>query len=131
MRATNAVARHKRKKRILKRTKGMWGRRHALLRLGIEAVHHADKYAYIGRKRRKRDFRSLWIVRISAAARAAGMAYSRFMAGLDRAGIVLDRKALSELAIRDAAGFKALVERAKAALGAGGAAKNPAGAARP
>jgi large subunit ribosomal protein L20 len=118
MRATNAVARHKRKKRILKRTKGYWGRRHALLRLGIEAVHHADKYAYIGRKRRKRDFRSLWILRISAAARQNGIPYSRLMAGLARAKVALDRKALAETAVRDPGAFKALVEQAKAALGA-------------
>ncbi len=124
MRATNAVARHKRKKRILKRTKGYWGRRHALLRLGIEAARHAEKYAYVGRKRRKRDFRSLWIVRISAAARQNGLPYSRFMAGLARAGVALDRKSLSELAARDAGAFRALVEKAKAALAAAPAPAN-------
>jgi large subunit ribosomal protein L20 len=116
MRATNGVARRKRKKRLLKQTKGMWGRRHNLLRLSIEAVHHKHKYAYIGRKRRKRDFRRLWITRISAACRALGLNYARLIAGLNKANIALDRKQLSELAIQNPTGFAAVVEQAKAAL---------------
>src|SRR6185436_8604761 len=97
MRATNGVARHKKKKRLLKRTEGYWGRRHLLLRLGIEAVHTADKYAYVGRKRRKRDFRTLWITRIGAAARLSGLNYSQLISGLTKAGVAIDRKQLAEL----------------------------------
>ena len=116
MRATNGVARHKRKKRIMKSVKGYYGRRHLLLRTAIEAQHKAMQYAYVGRKRRKRDFRRLWITRISAAVRPLGMSYSRLINGLSKAGIELDRKQLSELAIHDAEGFKAIVEKAQAAL---------------
>ncbi len=116
MRATNGVARHKRKTRLLKKTKGYWGRRHLLLRLGIEAVKNADKYAYRDRKRRKRDFRRLWIVRIGAAARALGLNYSQLVAGLTKAGVAIDRKQLAELAVREPKGFEAVVEQAKAAL---------------
>lgn len=116
MRATNGVARHKKKTRLLKKTKGYWGRRHMLLRLGIEAVKNADKYAYRDRKRRKRDFRRLWITRIAAAARSNGFNYSLLISGLTKAGIVIDRKQLSELAIREPAAFTAICEQAKAAV---------------
>ncbi len=116
MRATNAVARLKRKRRILKATKGMWGRRHNLRRLGIEAVMKQNQYAFVGRKRRKREFRSLWTIRINAACRALGLNYSRFMAGLTKAGIAIDRKQLSELAVKEPKAFAGLVEQAKAAL---------------
>ena len=87
-----------------------------LHRSAQEAVERALKFAYTGRKRKKRDFRSLWIVRISAAAREAGLSYSKFMHGLKAAGVGLDRKVLAEVAASDAAGFGLLVERAKAAL---------------
>ena len=123
MRATNGVARRTRKKRILKLVKGYWGRRHTLHRLAIEAVHNADKSATRDRKRRKRDFRRLWITRISAACRPLGMPYSRLIAGLVKAGCTLDRKALAELAVTSPAGFAAVVEQAKAALGAAETAK--------
>jgi large subunit ribosomal protein L20 len=116
MRATNGVARHKKKTRLLKKTKGYWGRRHLLLRLGIEAVKNADKYAYRDRKRRKREFRALWITRIGAAARANGLNYSLLIAGLTKAGIAIDRKQLAELAISQPAAFTAICEQAKAAV---------------
>src|SRR5262245_66012657 len=109
MRPASGVARHKKKNRLLKKTKGYWGRRHMLLRLGIEAVKTAEKYAYRDRKRRKRDFRRLWIVRIGAGARANGLSYSQFMAGLTKAGVLIDRKQLSELAIQEPKAFTALV----------------------
>jgi len=128
MRATNAVARHKRKNRILKRTAGYWGRRHILLRVGIEAIKTADKYAFIHRKTRKRDFRTLWIVRISAGARLNGLNYSRFMSGLTKAGITIDRKQLAELAHAQPAAFAQLCETAKqnAPIAAKPAAAKPA-----
>jgi large subunit ribosomal protein L20 len=116
MRATNGVARHRRRKRILKRVKGFRGRRKNLLRTAIAAAEKADQYAYIGRKRRKRDMRRLWITRISAAARSNGMRYATFIHGLSKAGIELDRKSLSQLAIDDPAGFKAVIDQAKGAL---------------
>lgn len=118
MRATNGVARHKRKKRIMKAVKGFYGRRHLLLRTAIESMHKSWEYAYAGRKRRKRDFRRLWITRISAASRPLGVPYSRLIAGLKKAEIDLDRKQLSELAIHDHGAFAAIVETAKAALAA-------------
>jgi large subunit ribosomal protein L20 len=113
MRATNAVARHKRKKRMLKRTEGFWGRRHMLLRLGIEAVKTADKYATIHRKQRKRDFRSLWIIRIGAAAKLHGLNYSKLIAGLTKAGTRIDRKQLAALAVEQPKAFAAICELAK------------------
>ena len=113
MRATNGVARHKKKTRMLKKTKGMWGRRHLLLRLGIEAVKTAEKYAYAHRKRRKREFRALWITRINAAAHANGLNYSLLISGLTKAGIAIDRKQLSELAINQPAAFTEICEQAK------------------
>lgn len=116
MRATNAVARHKRKKRILKHVKGYYGRRHLLLRTAIEAMHKSMQYAFAGRKLKKRDFRALWITRISAACRPLGVSYSRLIHGLKGAGIEIDRKQLSEIAIRDPGAFAAIVEKAKGAL---------------
>jgi len=118
MRATNGVARHKRKNRLLKRTKGYFGRRSLLLRLGIEAVKVADRNAFRDRKRLKREMRALWIVRINAAARALGVRYSELMSGLAKAGAVIDRKQLSELATNQPTAFAALVAQAKAALAA-------------
>ena len=118
MRVTNGVARRARKKRILKAVKGFWGRRNHLLRIAIEGMHNADKSRFRDRKRRKRDFRRLWITRISAACRTGGVNYSRFMSGLNKLGTKLDRKSLSELAVSNAAAFASLVEQSKAALAA-------------
>ncbi len=106
----------KRRKKILKLAKGYWGGKSRLFRTANEAVMKSLSYAYVGRKLKKRDFRSLWITRISAACKLNGMNYSTFINGLKKAGIVLNRKILSELAVSDSAGFTALVEKAKAAL---------------
>lgn len=106
----------KRRKKILKLAKGYWGGKSRLFRTANEAVMKSLSYAYVGRKLKKRDFRSLWITRISAACKLNGMNYSTFINGLKKAGIVLNRKILSELAVSDSAGFAALVEKAKAAL---------------
>lgn len=116
MRATSAVARHKRKKRIMKRVKGFRGGRSKLLRVAKETIIRADKFAYRDRKVRKREFRKLWIIRINAATRAAGMSYSRFMNGLKKAEISVDRKMLAEMAVNDPAMFAQLVEKAQAAV---------------
>ena len=115
-RATNAPASHKRKKRILKKAKGFRGSRSKLFRTAKDAVTKSQQWAYRDRKNRKRTFRRLWIARISAGARNNGMSYSRFMEGLKAADIELDRKVLSDLAIKDEAAFTALAEKAKAAL---------------
>jgi len=102
---------------VLKQAKGYWGGRHALYRTAMEAVAKAQKYATIHRRLKKRDFRRLWILRINAACRAHGLSYSRFINGLKRANIQLDRKVLADLAVRDSQAFQKLVERAQAALG--------------
>ncbi len=107
---------HKRRKKILKLAKGYYGGKSKLFRVAKEAVMKSGQYAYIGRKQKKRNFRRLWITRISAGCKANGINYSTFMNGLKKAGISLDRKVLSNLAINDEAGFSALVEKAKAAL---------------
>ncbi|MBI5198339.1 MAG: 50S ribosomal protein L20 [Nitrospirae bacterium] len=104
-----------RRKKRLKMAKGYWGGRHRLFRTATEAVDHALVYAYRDRRTKKREFRSLWIARINAAVRPYGLSYSRFMNGLKRANIVLDRKVLSDLAITDPAGFSRLAETVKAA----------------
>ena len=114
MRVKKSVASRKRRKRILKLTKGYWGRRKNNLRRAKETLRRALAYAYRDRRRRKRDFRKLWIVRINAAVRPFNLSYSRFIAALKKSGIELDRKSLSELAIRDPEGFKTVVETAKA-----------------
>ncbi|MCA9322975.1 MAG: 50S ribosomal protein L20 [Planctomycetes bacterium] len=116
MRVTNAVPRHKRKKRLMRRARGMWGSRGTLLKITKETVLRADAYAYRDRKVRKRMFRRLWIQRLSAAAREQGLSYSQFMAGIHKAGISLDRKQMSEMAIHDPSSFSQLVSKAKAAL---------------
>lgn len=116
MRVTNAVARHRRKKRIMKRVRGFVGGRSKLLRTAKESIKRADQYAFRDRRVRKRIFRRLWIVRINAAARQNGMSYSRFINGLSKANIALDRKQLAEMAVHDAGGFAQLVEAAGAAL---------------
>ncbi len=106
------ASRHK----TLERASGFFLTKSKLHRAAQEAVERALKFAYVGRKNKKRDFRSLWIVRINAGCRQAGISYSKFMHGLKAAGVALDRKVLAEVAASDAAGFGLLVERAKAAL---------------
>ena len=115
-RATNAPASRKRRKRVLKQAAGFRGKRSKLFRQATEAVDRAMKMATEHRKTKKRDYRSLWIVRISAACRQAGLSYSRFTQGLVKAKIALNRKMLSEIAIRDPESFTQLVARAKSAL---------------
>ena len=115
-RATNAVASLRRKKRLFKRAKGFVGDRKNHLRLTSDAVMRALAYNYRHRKLRKREFRSLWIMRINAAAKMNGISYSKFMYGLKRAQCELDRKILSEMAIHDPQGFAAVVAQAKEAL---------------
>ena len=104
-----------RRKRVLNLAEGYWGAKSKLFRSATEAVDRALKYAYRDRKARKRDFRRLWIARINAAARLNGVTYSRFMAGLTKSGVIVDRKILSDLAITDPTAFTRLVETAKAA----------------
>ena len=116
MRVKRGLAAHRRHKKYLDMAKGFRGGRSRLYRTAREAVERSLAYAFVGRKQRKRDFRRLWIARISAAVKPYGMNYSRFMNGLKKAGIEMNRKSLSELAITDAAAFGALVETAKKAL---------------
>jgi large subunit ribosomal protein L20 len=115
-RVTNAPASRRRRKRVLEQAKGYFGSKSKLYRYATEAVSHALLYAYRDRRAKKRTWRSLWITRINIACRDAGMSYSRFMEGINAAGIKLDRKVLSDIAAQDAAGFKALVDQARAAL---------------
>ena len=115
-RVKGAMMTRKRRKKVLKLAKGYFGAKSRLFRVAKEAVMKSGQYAYIGRKQKKRNFRQLWITRISAACRANGVNYSTFMNGLKKAGVELNRKMLSEIAIADPAAFTALVERAKAAL---------------
>ena len=115
-RIKGALATRKRRKKILKLAKGYYGAKHKLFKTAKEAVMKSGQYAYIGRRQKKRDFRRLWITRISAAAKMNGMNYSTFMNGLKKAGIMLNRKMLAEIAVSDPAAFTALVEKAKAAL---------------
>ena len=103
--------------KILKAAKGYWGHKSKLFKVANQQVLKSGNYAYRDRRNKKRDFRKLWIVRINAACRLNNMSYSRFMNGLKKAGIDLDRKILSDIAITDAASFASLVEKAKAALG--------------
>ena len=115
-RVKGAVTTRKRHKKILKLAKGYRGAKSKLFRTANEAVMKSLVYSYIGRKQRKRDFRQLWIARINAAARMNGISYSRFMNGLKKANIEINRKMLSEIAIADPKAFTSLVEKAKAAL---------------
>ena len=115
-RATNSPASRKRRKKVLKYAKGYFGNKSKLFRYAKEAVQHAWQYAYIARKKKKSDRRGLWIVRLNAACRAAGITYSRFIEGLHAAKIELDRKVLSDLAIRDEVAFNGLVKQAQDAL---------------
>ena len=115
-RVKGAMMTRKRRNKTLKLAKGYWGGKSKLFRTAKEAVMKSGQYAYIGRRLKKRDFRRLWITRISAGCKMNGMNYSTFMNGLKKAGINLNRKMLSEIAIHDAAAFTQLCEKAKAAL---------------
>ena len=115
-RVKGAMATRKRRNKTLKLAKGYWGGKSKLFKTAKEAVMKSGQYAYIGRRQKKRDFRKLWITRISAACKMNGINYSQFMNGLKKANITLNRKMLSEIAFHDAAAFTALVEKAKAAL---------------
>jgi large subunit ribosomal protein L20 len=117
-RIKRGVTAHARHKKVLKLAKGYYGARRKVFRVAKQAVTKAAQYAYIGRKQRKRQFRSLWIVRINAAARINGLSYSRFMNGVLKAGIKLDRKTLAYIAIHDAAAFAKIAEQAKTAIAA-------------
>ena len=115
-RIKGAVNAHKKRRKIMKLAKGYYGSKSKQYRAAQEQVMRSLRYAYIGRKLRKRDFRSLWIARINAATRINGMSYSKFICGLKKAGIDLNRKVLADLAVNDAAAFAKLVEVAKIAL---------------
>ena len=116
MRIKRGVASRRKKKRLFKLSKGFWGRRKNLVRRARETVMRALAYSYRDRRQRKRNFRSLWIVRINAAVRPYGLSYSEFMGALRKAGIELDRTTLAEMAARDPASFSAVVDRVKANL---------------
>ncbi|MBE6838265.1 MAG: 50S ribosomal protein L20 [Ruminococcus sp.] len=115
-RVKGAMMTRKRRNKTLKLAKGYFGSKSKHFKMAKQAVMKSGNYAYIGRKQKKRDFRQLWITRISAGCKMNGMNYSTFMNGLKKAGITLNRKMLSEIAINDPAGFTTLVEQAKAAL---------------
>jgi large subunit ribosomal protein L20 len=115
-RATNAPASRKRRKRVLKQARGFRGSRSKLFRQATEAVDRAMCMATAHRKLKKREYRSMWIVRLSAACRANGVTYSRFMDGLNKSNVALNRKMLSEIAIRDPQGFTQIVEQSKSSL---------------
>ncbi len=114
-RATNAVARKKRRKKVLGRAKGYFGRKHSSYRFANEQVMRSDAYAYRDRRARKRDFRRLWITRINAAARQEGMSYSQLINGLKRAEVDVNRKMLADIAVNDPDGFRRFVELAREA----------------
>ena len=115
-RVKGAMMTRKRRNKVLKAAKGYWGAKSKHFKMAKEAIMKSGNYAFAGRKMKKRDFRSLWIARISAQAKANGMNYSTFMHGLKKAGVDLNRKMLSELAVSDKEAFAALVQTAKAAL---------------
>jgi len=117
-RIKGAVTTRKRRKKILKLAKGYWGAKSKLFKMANQAVMKSLTYAYIGRKQKKRDFRRLWIMRINAACKANGINYSRFMFGLKKSGINLNRKMLSEMAIHEPEAFSQLCGTAKQAIGA-------------
>ena len=117
-RVKRGVQARRRHKKVLKQARGYYNARRKVFRVAKQAVTKALQYAYIGRKLKKRQFRSLWIARINAGARANGLSYSRFMNGLLKAGITLDRKVLADIAVHDAQGFATLAEKAKSALAA-------------
>jgi len=118
MRISRSVNALKKRRKILRLAKGYRGSKSKLYRVARQQVMKSGQYAYIGRKLKKRDMRKLWITRISAAARSNGMSYSRFIDGLAKAGITLNRKMLAEIAVKDPATFTGLCEKAKAALAA-------------
>src|SRR5262245_14688596 len=115
-RVKRGVTGHAKHKKVYKATKGHYGRRRNTIRVDKQSMEKAQQYAYRDRKRRKRTFRALWIQRLNAAVRPFGLNYSRFIDGLGKAGVTVDRKVLSDLAIREPAAFQAIVEKAKAAL---------------
>jgi large subunit ribosomal protein L20 len=115
-RVKRGVVARRRHKKVLSRAKGYYNARRKVFRVAKQAVTKAAQYAYIGRKRKKRDYRSLWITRINAAARLVGLSYSRLINGLLKAGIKIDRKALADLAVHDMAAFTAVANQAKAKL---------------
>ena len=115
-RVKGALATRKRRKKVLKLAKGYFGAKSKLFKTAKEAVMKSGNYAYIGRRQKKRDFRRLWITRISAAAKLNGMNYSTFMNGLNKAGVQVNRKMLADIAVNDAAGFANLVKTAAKAL---------------
>jgi large subunit ribosomal protein L20 len=115
-RVKRGVTSHAKHKKVLKAAKGFRGRRKNTIRIAKQAVEKANQYAFRDRKRRKRTFRALWIQRLNAAVRPFGLNYSRFIAGLDKAGIVVDRKVLSDLAITEPVAFEAIVGQAKSVL---------------
>ena len=115
-RVKGAMMTRKRRKKILKLAKGYWGSKSRHFKMAKQAVKKSGVYAYIGRKQKKRSYRSLWITRISAAVAPFGLNYSRFMNGIKKAGVEMNRKSLSEMAIQDPAAFAAVVELAKKAL---------------
>src|SRR6202008_823745 len=115
-RVKRGVTAHAKHKKVLKAAKGYYGRRKNTIRVAKQAVEKAQQYAFRDRKRRKRTFRALWIQRLNAAVRPFGLTYSRFIDGLAKAGVMVDRKGLSDLAIREPAAFQPIVEQAKAAL---------------
>ena len=113
-RVKRGVTGHARHKKILKQAEGYYGRRKSTIRVAKQAVDKAGQYAYRDRRVKKRNFRALWIQRINAAVREHGMTYARFIDGCTKGGIEIDRKVLADLAVKDAAGFKAIVEKAAA-----------------
>jgi large subunit ribosomal protein L20 len=115
-RVKRSVHARKKRRKVLAQAKGYWGLKSTNYRYAKEQVEHSLRYAYRDRKNKKRTMRSLWIVRINAAARANGLSYNRFMAGVHKAGIELDRKSLADLAVVDPKAFAAIAEQAKAAL---------------
>ena len=115
-RIKGAMMTRKRRNKVLKLAKSYWGSKSTHFKMAKQAVKKSGVYAYVGRKQKKRDFRRLWITRISAGCKANGMNYSTFMNGLKKAGIILNRKMLAEIAISDKEAFAALCEQAKAAL---------------
>ncbi|NWG93350.1 MAG: 50S ribosomal protein L20 [Parvularculaceae bacterium] len=117
-RVKRGVTSHAKHKKVIKAAKGYFGRRKNAIKTARQAVEKASQYAYRDRRAKKRNFRSLWIQRINAGVRAEGMTYARFIDGLSKAGIAVDRKVLADLAVKEPEAFKALMEKAKAALAA-------------
>ena len=115
-RVKRGVTSHAKHKKVLKAAKGYYGRRKNTIRIAKQAVEKGMQYAYRDRKNKKRTFRALWIQRINAAVREHGLTYGRFIDGLGKAGVVVDRKVLADLAVREPAAFKAIVDTARAAL---------------